>query len=63
MIKRRSLLALTGLDLLTSAVLAACSPKGGRASADATGSQFLDALHVHTPTTLAYAAPMTSFGT
>lgn len=68
MIKRRSLLCLTGIGLLTPAVLTACSSKGapataGSASAPGTGAGPLDILRVHTPTTLAYAAPMTSFGT
>ena len=59
--KRRSLLALAGLGLLTPAALAACSrtdPQGSTGS----GGMVLDVLRVHTPTTLAYAAPMTSFG-
>ena len=68
MIKRRSLLCLTGIGLLTPAVLTACSSKGapataGSAGAPGTGAGPLDVLRVHTPTTLAYAAPMTSFGT
>ena len=68
MIKRRSLLCLTGIGLLTPAVLTACSSKGapataGSAGAPGTGAGPLDILRVHTPTTLAYAAPMTSFGT
>ena len=68
MIKRRSLLSLAGIGLLTPAVLTACSSKGapaaaGSAGASGTGAGPLDVLRVHTPTTLAYAAPMTSFGT
>ena len=66
--KRRSLLSLAGIGLLTPAVLTACSSKGapaaaGSAGASGTGAGPLDVLRVHTPTTLAYAAPMTSFGT
>ena len=67
--KRRSLLALTGLGLVSPAVLAACSssdsssPATGTAgSAGASGGQVLESLRVHIPSTLAYAAPMTSFG-
>lgn len=68
MIKRRSLLCLAGIGLLTPAVLTACSSKGapaaaGSAGPSGTGAGPLDVLRVHTPTTLAYAAPMTSFGT
>jgi len=68
MIKRRSLLSLAGIGLLTPAVLTACSSKGapaaaGSAGPSGTGAGPLDVLRVHTPTTLAYAAPMTSFGT
>ena len=67
--KRRSLLALAGLGLLTPGALAACSsdsPSGSGSadpSTEASGAKVLDVLRVHTPTTLAYAAPMTSFGT
>lgn len=62
--KRRSLLTLAGLGLLTPAALAACSSTGSKdaAGSGSDGSQVLDVLRVHTPTTLAYAAPMTSFG-
>lgn len=75
--KRRSLLALAGLGLASPAALAACSSSGSSgasgssASAGASGSaasagsspsQVLETLRVHIPSTLAYAAPMTSFG-
>ena len=52
MIKRRSLLCLTGIGLLTPAVLTACSSKGapataGSAGAPGTGAGPLDILRVH----------------
>ena len=58
--KRRSLLTLAGLGLLAPAALPACSSRTG---SKGSGGTVLDVLRVHTPTTLAYAAPMTSFGT
>ena len=61
--KRRSLLTLAGLGLLAPAALTACSSKTDSRGSSGSGSQVLDVLRVHTPTTLAYAAPMTSFGT
>ena len=61
--KRRSLLALAGLGLLTPAALAACSSTTDSKDSSGSGSALPDALRVHTPTTLAYAAPMALFGT
>jgi len=62
-VKRRSLLALAGLGLLTPAALAACSSTTDSKDSSGSGSALPDALRVHTPTTLAYAAPMALFGT
>ena len=71
--QRRSFLTLTGIGLLTPAALAACSAKKGASSssgapsagaaASATPHRVTETLRVHVPTTLAYMAPMTSFGT
>ena len=60
--KRRSLFTLTGLGLLGSAGLAACS--GGKPAGEgSTSASKLETLRVHVPTTLAFMAPMASFGT
>ena len=60
--KRRSLFALTGLGLLGSAGLVACS--GGQPAGEgSTSASKLETLRVHVPTTLAFMAPMASFGT
>ncbi len=60
--KRRSLFTLTGLGLLGSAGLAACS--GGKPAGEgSTSASTLETLRVHVPTTLAFMAPMASFGT
>ncbi|WP_454932098.1 ABC transporter substrate-binding protein [Actinomyces oricola] len=62
--KRRSLLTLAGLGLLAPGALSACSSDSANTSQPSgSGATVLDVLRVHTPTTLAYAAPMTSFGT
>ena len=59
--KRRSLFTLTGLGLLGTAGLAACS--GGQPAGEgSTSASKLETLRVHVPTTLAYMAPMTLFG-
>ena len=60
--KRRSLFTLTGLGLLGTAGLAACS--GGKPAGEgSTSASTLETLRVHVPTTLAFMAPMASFGT
>jgi len=60
--KRRSLFTLTGLGLLGTAGLAACS--GGKPAGEgSTSASKLETLRVHVPTTLAFMAPMASFGT
>ena len=61
--KRRSLFALTGLGLLGTAGLTACSGGGQPASEGSASSSKLETLRVHVPTTLAFMAPMASFGT
>lgn len=70
--QRRSFLALAGIGLLAPTTLAACasgagsSPSAGPsagAAAGATPHLVAQSLRVHVPTTLAYMAPMTSFGT
>lgn len=73
--KRRSLLTLAGLGLVSPAVLAGCSSSapgtggsaatapGAAASPGASATRVLETLRVHIPSTLAYTAPMTSFGT
>ena len=68
-LNRRSLLTLAGLGLVSPAALAACSSStpgtgasGAASPSDALASQVLETLRVHIPSTLAYAAPMTSFG-
>ena len=72
MINRRHLLTLAGLTALVPATLAACAKDDTSSSSQTSGSgspasgaasQPLDVLRVHTPTTLAYTAPMTFFGT
>lgn len=60
-IRRRSLMTLTGLGLLSPAILTACSSRSRKASSSGTGGR-IDTLRAHVPTTLAYMAPMTLFG-
>ena len=60
-IRRRSLMTLAGLGLLSPTILSACSSRSGKASSSGTGGH-IDTLRVHVPTTLAYMAPMTLFG-
>lgn len=60
-IRRRSLMTLAGLGLLSPTILSACSSRSGKASPSGTGGH-IDTLRVHVPTTLAYMAPMTLFG-
>ncbi|MDO5092310.1 MAG: ABC transporter substrate-binding protein [Propionibacteriaceae bacterium] len=62
--KRRSLFTLTGLGLLGTAGLGACGQQNTSdgASSPAGSPSMIDALRVHVPTTLAFMAPMASFG-
>lgn len=64
--RRRSLLTLAGLGLISPSLLAACAIEESKDSstpaAAGSGGQVLETLRVHVPTTLAYMAPMTTFG-
>lgn len=65
--KRRSLFTALGLGLATPTVLTACggspSPDGTPAAPSLAGeSTSLPTLRIHVPTTLAFMAPMASFG-
>ena len=65
--KRRSLFTLAGLGMLGTAGLAACSQQSNSGTSNSeqpSGSPSkLETLRVHVPTTLAFMAPMASFGT
>ena len=55
-------MTLAGLGLLSPMILSACSSRSGKTSSGSTGGH-IDTLRVHVPTTLAFMAPMASFGT
>lgn len=60
--KRRSLFTLAGLGLL-GAGLAGCSQQSTSSPSPSGSASKLETLRVHVPTTLAFMAPMASFGT
>ena len=61
--KRRSLFTLAGLGLLGTAGLAGCSQQSNSSPSQTGSPSKLETLRVHVPTTLAFMAPMASFGT